>query len=261
MPVSAKGKRFPIEITAVSWVDLLGYGSMLEQSHFNPTHSSSIEAVKRLQRFQKQVAGMANSYMKALIVNDGVAFVRQLSPRTTSVTYDFLTRSYNAFKEINSLDLGEGYPGARMVLATGPRMRVDGTIRHSETHLESLIQRLDDGVIEPKQALREAFAAMHVTGSVPELQANFAFTRAYLADEIGSKGGFGGANMFVDKVIFDSGIPPWVEYDETIEMDSHGIKASFIKIKSIDIEQGGQMNQSGVRAADSIADALSVSYR
>jgi len=176
VPVIARGKRFPVEITAVSWMDLLGYGSMLKESHFNPTHPSSVDAVTRLQRFQAQVADLANRYMKALIVNDGVAFVRHLSPRTNSVTYDFLARSYNAFKDINALDLGEGYPGARMVLAAGPRMRVDGTIMHSETHLGSLIKRLDEGVVDPKQALREAFSAMHVTGSVPELQANFAFT-------------------------------------------------------------------------------------
>jgi len=199
--------------------------------------------------------------MKALIINDGVAFVRQLSPRTNSVTYDFLARSYKVFKDVNALDFSEGHPGARMVLAAGPRMRVDGTIRYSETHLESLIKRLDEGMLEPKQALREAFSAMYVTGSVPELQANFAFTRAYLADDLGGKSGFGGPNMFVDTIIFENDIPPWVEYEEIIEMDTHGINAQFIKIKSIDLEQGGQMNQNGVRAADDIANALSVSYR
>lgn len=260
MPVTAKGRSFPVEMTAVAWMDLLGYGSMLSESHFDPTHPNSIRAISRLERFQSEVANLANSYFKALIVNDGVAFVRQLSPRTVSVTYDFLSRSFDAFNAINRIEAESGYPGARMIVAAGPRMRIEGTTRYSESHLESLIKRLESGTIPPKQAMREAFSAMHVTGSVPELQANFALTRAYLADQAGTAGGFEGAKFFVDRVIFDDELPPWVLHDGLVRMTSHGINAEFLKLRDLDLAMGGRMKQLGIRAADDIATALSIDY-
>lgn len=261
MPISTRGRRFPVEMTAVAWMDLLGYGSMLSESHFIPTHPNSIRAISRLERFQSEMAALVNSYFKALIVNDGVAFVRQLSPRTKSVTYDFLSRSFNAFNIINRMETESGDPGARMIVAAGPRMRIEGTTRCSESHLQSLIERLEGGTIEPKQAMREAFSSMHVTGSVPELQANFAFTRAYLADQAGAAGGFAGANLFVDRVIFDDKMPPWVSHDGLVRMTSHGIAAEFFKVCDLDLALGGRMKQLGVRTAGDIATALSIDYR
>ena len=52
---------------------------------------------------------------------------------------------------------------------------------------------------------------------VPELQANFTFTRAYVAELTGSAGGLQGTNFFVDLSIFDRPIPDWIELGPTID--------------------------------------------
>ena len=45
---------------------------------------------------------------------------------------------------------------------------------------------------------------------VPQLQANFAFTKAYVAESSGSSGGLPGAHFYVDVTIFKQPVSNWI---------------------------------------------------
>ena len=101
MPKRAKGKQYPVEISAVTSARFLGYGSMLRSVNFDPSRGEAHAAVERLRHFQRLASAVAKGHIQAMIVNDGVAFVRELSPRSRSVSYDFLMRTYAGFTQIN----------------------------------------------------------------------------------------------------------------------------------------------------------------
>lgn len=81
-PIRAKGKRYPVEISVVAWMDLLGYGAMLRDVAFNPSHPQAQAAVDRLKHFQKIAASFANKTFRAMPINDATAFFHDLTPRT-----------------------------------------------------------------------------------------------------------------------------------------------------------------------------------
>lgn len=88
-PKVRKGAVRRIEVGAVGWLDLLGYGSMLSPVSFDPSHEKAQEAILRLNNFHEFSANFSNRYLKMLAMNDGVITFRDMSPRTNSVTYDF----------------------------------------------------------------------------------------------------------------------------------------------------------------------------
>jgi hypothetical protein len=48
---SAKGGRRGVEVSAVVWIDLLGFGGMLKSADWDPTSESAGAAVARLENF------------------------------------------------------------------------------------------------------------------------------------------------------------------------------------------------------------------
>jgi hypothetical protein len=66
----------------------------------------------------------------------------------------------------------------------------------SRQHFESIIRRMDQGEIDASQAIREAAAMRAHFDIVPQLQANFAFTKAYVAESTGSRGGLSGCKVW-----------------------------------------------------------------
>ena len=56
--------------------------------------------------------------------------------------------------------------------------------------------------MDADQAIREASRIDLSFDVLPQLQANFAFTKAYVAESDGKGGGLVGANCFVDLVLF-----------------------------------------------------------
>src|SRR5260370_24895327 len=137
-------------------------------------------------------------------MNDGAVAYRDLSMRSRSVTYDFLCRAWRLFCEIKDTEKAADFPGARLVLAAGFRMRgrragMDTTSKQ----FQSVIRRFQGMEISTKQAIAEAAAVPQHFDIVPQLQANFAFTKAYVAESTGSAGGLGGAHVFVDLSLFE----------------------------------------------------------
>jgi hypothetical protein len=260
MPNRAKGRRYPIEISGVAWLDLLGYGSMLRPIKFDPSHADAQQAVKRLEAFQRIAAKAAMRHMPALIVNDGIAYVRELSPRTRAVSYDFLHRVFNSFRAVNDIDQKAGFPGARMIVATGPRLRISGVVRPDTVHLASILERFSEGAITANQAIREAFRSAPLTGSVSQLQANFAFTKAYLADEAGGAYGFKGNHCFVDAALFADPPPKWLSISKSFDWTTDGMSARFLQVAAIDNHGAGAVNHKGMHNALDVARTLGITY-
>jgi hypothetical protein len=235
-PVVRKGVNLPITPAVVAWVDLLGYGAMIAAGKFNPLREEAIEANERLARFHALVATKSARYFPTLVMNDGAVAYRDLSLRSSSITYDFLQRSWDLFAAIQNDELMAGHPGARMVIAAGFRMRSKrGQLDRTVGHLRSLLTRLESGKISAEQAIREAARIRPSFDVVPELQANFAFTRAYVADQSGQKGGLKGPQCFVDLSLFTNSLPNWIQADDPIRWrhERLGLQIDFVPVHAL----------------------------
>lgn len=260
MSPKVRKKKYRIELSAVAYLDLLGYGSMLEKVGFNPSHKDSQKAVARMEKFQQKAAEFTMRYLKALILNDGVIYSRELSRRSNSVTYDFLIRVYKAFQTINEFDQKNGYPGVRGIVAVGPRLRVEGVFRYQRGYLKNILRRRLEGIISTDEAIHEAFNSLPLTSSSTELQANFAFTKAYLADQAGSKKGLAGANFFIDATIFNEEIPQWVIIKDRITWSDCGMTFDFLHVESLDINKGDALHERDTLDAMGIFKKLGIQY-
>ncbi len=242
-------------------MDLLGYGAMLRPVGFNPSAPEAQIAVSRLEEFQAKAAEYADRYQRALIINDGVAYVRQLSPRTVSVTYDFLYRAFRAFQEVNTVEAAKGFPGARMVLAAGPRLRISNATRPAKEHRDAILRKLHDNKMTAEQAVHAAARIMPYTGSIVELQANFAFTKAFLADQAGSRAGLSGPNFYVDSCVFcDDSPPAWIKVEAEIQWATEGMSATFYRVACIDNDAAGASMHKGMRSALDVANRLQIVF-
>jgi len=209
---------------------------MIAEADFNPLHDKAKAALSRLRRFHAIVAKHSGRHFPTLVMNDGAAAYRDLSMRSRSVTHEFLVSAWNLFTEIKTAEIVDGYPGARMVLATGFRMRGRRAgVDLRNAHFQSIMQRFQRKKISASQAITEAASIRQDFDIVPQLQANFAFTKAYVAESTGSAGGLQGANFFVDLSIFSKPVPDWIELGPIIEWSHErlGLHSSFAPIQNL----------------------------
>lgn len=259
-PKAAKGSKRSIEVSCVAWIDLLGYGSMLEASSFDLVNDVTKQAVERIHKFHEIVSSHSCRYLPTFVMNDGAVVYRDMSPRSRSVTYDFLKRSIDLYAKINETDINQcGFPGARMVVAAGFRARRKmQNCQHLATKFAvTLKNKIDLGEISVDQAISQALSFRKPSDVVPELQSNFAFTKAYLADNAGSKAGLGGPSCYVDLSIFTKELPLWIDFDETINLSLKGMNCTFGKLKSIDHISAGKVQHNGILDSFGIAENIS----
>ena len=255
-PKTAIGSRRDVEVCACLWIDLLGYGAMLKSVDFDPSTEQARIAVSRLHAFHQVVAGRSTREFKTLVMNDGAIAHRDLSPRSGGVSVDFLVRSYRLFLEVNKVDMAAGFPGARAVLATGFRVR-----RHDNSHDNfirqvggRLIAQVKDKKMTVEAAILQAMAIKPPFDLVPELQANFAFTKAFLVDNAGSAAGFGGANFFIDMTLIPDSPPDWLTLSKYIDFKTDGMSGKFGLVSNVKLEHLG-LHSSG------LLDAFDVSVK
>jgi hypothetical protein len=235
-PAVSKNASFPFQIAIAGWIDLLGYGSMISAAGFNPMHSDAREALARIRNFHRIVAEHSARHFPTLVMNDGAVAYRDLSLRTRSVTHDFLVRSWEMFEEVRLQDTTDGHPGPRMVVACGFRMRGRRAgLDASRDHFASIISRLQNGEIDAEQAVREAASMRPRFDIIPPLQANFAFTKAYAAEQTGKKGGLPGPAFYVDLMIFGAHRSGWIDLGPDIAWShpSLNLHSTFAEVKGI----------------------------
>lgn len=201
-PPVAQGKSFPFQVSIVAWGDLLGYGGKIAEAAFNPLDERAKASISRMREFHRVVAEHSNRHFPSLVINDGVAAFRDLSLRSRSVSHDFLERSWDLFNAINAQESKRGDPGVRMVVACGFRMRGRrAKVESDHSKVNSILRRFHDERLTAEQAIREASTARPSFDVVPKLQANFAFTKAYIAESSGSGGGLPGSNFYLDTAL------------------------------------------------------------
>lgn len=247
-----------VEVAVAAWIDLLGYGRMLRDVGFNPAAGGALDAVRRLHRFHSVVAAHSSRHFPAFVLNDGAVSVRDLSPRSRSVTFDFLHRAALLHRAVNAEDQAQALPGARMVVACGFRIRriVDFSGFLDGSLARSVKQKVAAKKIGVDQGINEALKARPYSDLVPELQANFAFTKAYMVDDAGSRAGFGGPNCFVDLSMFADERPAWVEFDEILDWKADGMSGRFGKLRRLDVQAAGRAGHAGILPAFDIAARL-----
>jgi hypothetical protein len=232
-PVVRKGATFPFQVAVVAWTDLLGYGAMIADADFNPLHPKAAAAISRLRSFHGLIAASSSRAFPTLVMNDGAAAYHDISLRNRSVTYQFVMNSWSLFNTVNKTETNTNYPGARMVIAAGFRMRGRRAgIDQTKGHFGSLMERFEAGKISAVQAIQEAARIRPSFDILPQLQANFAFTKAYVAESNGRAGGLAGAKCFIDLALFDDPPPPWIELGPAIEWrnDALRLSASFAPV-------------------------------
>lgn len=232
---------------------------MLAKANFDPSSDEAAAAVQRLDQFHEAVSKAATKYSVALIVNDGVVICRDLSARSTSVTADFIRRVHDLHANVNAYEHAQGLPGCRCVLASGFRLR---RMNHGKEALLNgygayLVRKATAGAIPILQAIRSAITVKPFVAAMPEAQANFAFTKAYLADDAGSKAGFSGARLFIDLALIDpTPAAGWLQLSAPIPWKSPGISATYAAIESADFRKGASLGNPGCRDAFEVAAVL-----
>ena len=261
-PVIRKGAMVPFKVAATTWIDLLGYGPAIALAEFNPMHSNSRRMMRRLRTFHEVVAQHSHRYFRSFTINDGAVISRDLSWRSPSVTRDFFTRSWRLFADVQQAENDAGEPGARLVLAVG--FRVPGSKRGidaSFAHVRSIFDRLEAGMITRAQAMREAAMHRPYSDIMPQLQANFAFTKAYLAERSGSRGGLPGPNFYADLALLNAAdLPSWIEMGEAVDWSQPdlGLSARFAAISKLGTTRDGDSDH-GFSDGITVARALAPS--
>ena len=216
----------------VTCVDLLGYGSMLKNCRFVPTSADAEKAVERLEQFNNISLKHASPSFPILQMNDGIIAWRELSFRTKSVTQDFLARSIEFFYSVTEIEKLQGYPGPRMVISTGIRMKMNNLHKAvANQRAQKLLDKISEGSITVEKAIYQACSYQDYCNGVDALQANFAFTKSYLAEDSGSAGGISGNNIYIDLAIFDNSDIKCLDIAAPFVWDKcPGLETTFAKI-------------------------------
>lgn len=254
-----RSKTFPFQVAAACWVDLLGYGSMLSEAEFNPLHDMAVAAHKRLTKFHEIVAQHSERRFPTMAINDGAVAYRDLSLRTDAVTYDFVVRCWLLFCALRFAEEEHQYPGVRMVVASGFRARgsrrgIDATA----SHFGSIMRRVQSGKIDTRQAMHEARRIRPAFDVVPQLQANFAFTKAYTAEQTGARGGLSGPQCFIELSFFAEAKPSWLTFGDRVNWrhPTLNLTANFAPILNAEIPKASGHTPAGFRSGIEVGQLL-----
>ena len=217
-PVDSKltVKKNARRVCLASWIDLLGYGKQIGEANFDPNNEKAFEPHKRLRNFHKLVEKHAKrDKFPTLVLNDGVVAFRDLLSDDASDTYDFFYRSWKLYSEVKKCDK----IGARMVLASGFRnLGSDSGIKNTKEELIKILEKYKACDIKLNKATKQVGPFRPPFAILPQLQENFAFSKAYTAERSGKKGKLPGPNFYVDLNIFrctkkfEPFICPYVEW-------------------------------------------------
>jgi hypothetical protein len=226
-------------VSLAFWLDLRGYGGMLNGAGFDPTCTEAKPALLRLRRFQEIVADHSLTTFPTLAINDGAVAYRDIGLTRRDRAWLFIQRSWDLFQAATKADRELGGIGLRGVLAAGLRSRGSnrGILAQNAT-MAKTIEDLAGGRISKDEALKACWRVRRVHDVVPQLQANFAFTRAYTAEQGASVGKLKGSLFYLETRIFKDGIPHWMTADKPINWEPtakwlSSLATSFVEIQAI----------------------------
>lgn len=223
-------------VSIACWFDLLGYGAMIEDACFDPVHPSADKPIARLRAFQRIVRKHSSAGFPTLVINDGAVAQTNIEEPRSDKVWRFIERCWALYREATVSDLRYGGPGLRAVIAVGLRAKgANAGILAQEQELTEIIDALVAGEIDRNAAVAQARKVRRVFDIVPQLQANFAFTRAYEAEQAGKDGGFPGPNLYLDTMVFNDGVPGWIKGGEPFPWrpKKRSLSTSFMTVNEI----------------------------
>lgn len=176
------------------WSDLLGYGSNFYKSNWDITTRDALSNIKRIRKLHSTWTHITNPFQEALLtLNDGLVRNFDFSNNNFCVTLDWLVHTIFLFNTVNELDVRNGNPGLRGVLAYGQR------IKYIETNYHGRGEFVQTNA-ERKDKLNQNI----VIYSPSELQMNTAFSKAYIIEGSGSKLGVSGNKLYIDYEVIET---------------------------------------------------------
>lgn len=206
-PVVGMKINFPFQVSICTWFDLLGYGAGIKRAQYNPLDHNAKVSVDRVRAFHQIVADHSVRNFPTLVMNDGATAYRDLSYRTSWPTFDFIRRSVKLFESISKKESERDFPGVRMVISAGFRLR--GRTSQSSAlrgdYVRKILSELSSGKMDIGHAITKASQFRRPFDVIPQLQANFAFTKAYIAEQSGANSGLPGPACYLDDILVKRG--------------------------------------------------------
>ncbi|MDH4743823.1 hypothetical protein OMP43_07320 [Sphingomonas sp. CBMAI 2297] len=226
-------------VSLAFWLDLRRYGAMLNEARFDPTCPEAKAALGRLRRFQEVVAAHSRTTFPTLVINDGVVAYRDVGLTVTDRVWPFVERCWKLYQETTDADRRLGGHGLRGVLAAG--MRAKGSNRGilaQNDAVARIIGDLADGRISRREAVGAAWRVRRVNDIVPQLQANFAFSRAYTAEQGARKGKLEGSRFYLETKVLRAGVPGWLTTGDPIEWEPSvdwlsTLSTTFVEVQAV----------------------------
>lgn len=171
------------------WSDLLGFGNAFQDAGWSFQNDTALKNISRLQRLENSLC-TSNDPSKevALVLNDGLARVYDL-PDPDDESNQFLWWLHSAISNhwiVNASDQETGNPGLRSVLTFGDRVR---TWRGNKSWGDHFIG---------STAMKSIADRKICIYSPEEFQLNLAFSKAYIIESLGKKGGLAGSALYID---------------------------------------------------------------
>jgi len=208
------------------WSDLLGFGKQFTDKNWKLSHKDWENVRSRLLAAHSIAIKHTSHLERLLILNDGIA---KVVPFYDSKYQSLLLQASIFFREVVMIhqeikknEAAKELPGARSVVAFG----------NSASYIEEEF-KLDDYYFNYTKPDPEGLStAAKRTGNPTiiynpsQLQMNTAFSKAYILESAGSKGGLKGANLFIDRSVIDvlkiianheEGGFVWEETDDYVE--------------------------------------------
>jgi hypothetical protein len=173
------------------WSDLLGFGRSFELGGWSLSSEEVQRTAKRVSVIE-DLLFRSNSPLEefVLILNDGLARNYDFPPITAGhMTGAFLWLHSALINhwQINAIERQDGNPGMRSVLCVGQRMELREPGRLALSQMLVAEERKDE------------FCDRTIVYSPSQFQMNLAFSKAYLIESLGSKGGLTGPGLFIEE--------------------------------------------------------------
>jgi hypothetical protein len=166
-------------------------------------------------------------------MNDGAAAYCSLGLAPNDTLLKFILQCWKLYCEATATDIAIGGSGLRGVIALG--LRAKGSARGMDAQNEAFTRIIEDfsaARVDKAEAIRRARRIRRDFDIVPQLQANFAFARAYEAE---TTAGLAAPNLYLDTLAFRSGVPNWIEITGTHPWKSRlpSLSTTFVALKNV----------------------------
>jgi hypothetical protein len=251
-------------VSLAFWLDLRGYGAMLNRANFDPTCRDAKAAVGRLHCFQEVVSRHSRTTFPTLVINDGAVAYRDIGMTRTDRALPFIERCWDLFQAATAGDAAAGRKGnLRGVLAAGLRAKGSNRgILAQNTAMTEIIVALAGGRLSLDEAKRAVWRVRRVQDIVPQLQANFAFSRAYTAEQ-GARtdaAKLAGPHFYLETRLLREGVPDWMQVGEPIDWEPQAewlstLSTTFVQVRAID--RSAEYREHAIRTGREMLSLLS----